>query len=547
MSLLSFVPAVSTLLAPLAPNDGGVAAAHITWTPNAPRLELFEPQGNRPFVFVVGAPSALGAPFPLPNVAGLLVDPLQSFLIGGLTSPTGRATAQFAGAQLPGSTLELVAQAVVANEQGLWQATPHVARSFAPFGVGASTLAPAPLGVLPLNAAPLFRPKAVDLGGDGRTDVVGVSSAGLVHWRGTSDGRLEVGPYPLDVVITSVSDVAFGDVDGDGDQDAFVGTSRTNGTPGLDHLAINDGSGRLVATSILSSRVSVSDADFGDVDGDGDLDLVIARSVDAHMPGQIAAPLQLLRNDGSGSFTRDSAFESAPWNNRLGANEIEFGDIDQDGDLDLVVARADPFGLATGSLGAENLVLVNNGSGRFADESARRLSPRFKDNTYGLALVDIDGDQDLDIVCANGVGFSGAANSGDVYVNQGGAQNGIAGHFVEDATSALETVIPGSQLRLSIDAFDADADGDADLFLGVHDLPGGSIQGLYVNLGGAQGGALGTFELRRDAEAGDFVSLGTLTLDVDQDGDTDLLQSMGGSLNGVPGSVGVRLLLSTRF
>jgi hypothetical protein len=60
-------------------------------------------------------------------------------------------------------------------------------------------------------------------------------------------------------------------------------------------------------------------------------------------------------------------------------------------------------------------------------------------------------------------------------------------------------------------------------------------------------GGLGTFELRRDADAGDFVSLGALTLDVDQDGDTDLLQSMGGSLNGVPGSVGVRLLVSTRL
>ena len=113
---------------------------------------------------------------------------------------------------------------------------------------------------------------------------------------------------------------------------------------------------------------------MGDVDGDGDLDLVFASS-----------PRDLLYlNDGKGAFM-DVTAASMP----LGSDArfLFLQDLDGDGDLDLLA-------LSDGGPGRSLYLYLNDGSGAFTDGTASRLpSP----SLFGLAVGDVDGDGDLDM------------------------------------------------------------------------------------------------------------------------------------------------------
>ena len=66
---------------------------------------------------------------------------------------------------------------------------------------------------------------------------------------------------------------------------------------------------------------------------------------------------------------------------------VALGDVDGDGDLDLVF----------GNFGEQTRLYVNDGRGKFTDATASRL-PKVKLNTWGVALGDVDGDGDLDLI-----------------------------------------------------------------------------------------------------------------------------------------------------
>ncbi|WP_141700018.1 Ig-like domain-containing protein, partial [Candidatus Marithrix sp. Canyon 246] len=119
-----------------------------------------------------------------------------------------------------------------------------------------------------------------------------------------------------------------------------------------------------------SSSYSVS---LGDVDGDGDLDAVVANFGEAN---------KLWLNDGSGTFS-----DSGQSLGNFKSYSVSLGDVDGDGDLDAVVAN---FGQA-------NKLWLNDGSGTFSD-SGQSLG-NFKSRS--VSLGDVDGDGDLDAVVAN--------------------------------------------------------------------------------------------------------------------------------------------------
>ncbi len=92
------------------------------------------------------------------------------------------------------------------------------------------------------------------------------------------------------------------------------------------------------------------------------------------------------------------------------------GDLDADGDLDLVLAKGRHWPLV-------ELVLLNDGKGRF--DQRRNLSDK-SDRTYTAALADLDGDRDLDLVVGND-----APDEKVVYFNDGKGRFSLAGTFGE--------------------------------------------------------------------------------------------------------------------
>ena len=135
--------------------------------------------------------------------------------------------------------------------------------------------------------------------------------------------------------------LAWGDVDGDGDDDLFFGASAGN----IGEIRMNDGKGKFVAKWVEDLRSDKEAEDMGavffDADGDGDLDLYVASGSYEFEPKAPALADRLYLNDGSGSFKKapaDTIPADVESDGPVGAV-----DYDRDGKIDLFVgARCVP-------------------------------------------------------------------------------------------------------------------------------------------------------------------------------------------------------------
>ncbi len=234
----------------------------------------------------------------------------------------------------------------------------------------------------------------VDFDHDGDVDLLTIGATGVRAWRNNADGTFADVAASIGLGLTATArDAAFADFDGDARIDFAL---ATDSGPRLYRNSAGAAQRFQDATTAsgLPRAAPLSVIAAADYDNDGDIDLLL--------DGRDGA--SLWRNDAAGRFTADRRLFHVPGGPHSGAS---FVDVDNDGWLDLVFV-----GTSGGAAGRGIVLLRGTGSGAFADRS--QLLPASARSAGGSSVLpnDIDDDGDLDLLIGGDGGFRVLRNDG---------------------------------------------------------------------------------------------------------------------------------------
>ena len=284
-------------------------------------------------------------------------------------------------------------------------------------------------------------------------------------------------------------DVQAADLDGDGDLDLVLANEFQRNT-----VLTNDGQG--VFTNNFSIPNAIHDSEdvaIADYDSDGDLDLIFCSEDDfIH---------EYYLNDGNGNFSLHPSFQFP----NSTANAVITADLNNDSFPDVLFGNA-----------GQNQVFINTGMGTFTDETNERL-PTESHTTQDLHLSDVDNDGHLDLLAGN-------EGSSKIYINDG------QGFFTDETADRLP--IHANVETRKISSGDINGDNAPDLFfsnvafLAQSALFRSNI--LFLNDGNGYFTDVSDTQLPTDNDD----TLDAVFEDVDTDGDLDLVIA-NVNLNGV--------------
>lgn len=237
------------------------------------------------------------------------------------------------------------------------------------------------------------------------------------------------------------------DINNDTIPDLILGTTFQTQS----QLFIGAGNGaftNVTSTHLPQLNASVGDLELGDVDLDGDLDMVLVDWGPGDNMNNAGGRTMLWLNDGNGSF-RDATTAQMPDILIQFSWDVEFIDFDNDFDLDIAI---------TCKRCGTSRIFVNDGEGVFTD---KRLLPAYTNN-YDFEVMDLNADGYMDLVTVNDgeiVNNTPDSRREHIFIN-------MAGERFVDAT---EELWPDSENTGEDDNnvvfLDFDSDGDPDFLL----------------------------------------------------------------------------------
>ena len=418
------------------------------------------------------------------------------------------------------------------------------------------------------------KPALVDIDGDGDLDMFLAGSGGEIHYyENTGDATNPAfgNPVPDPFGMSGVgvyAQMAFGDMDGDGDMDALIGelygdlyyfqNTGTAAAPAFATPVANPFS--ITATGSYAAKPAIAD-----MDGDGDLDILI---------GTLYGDVLYYQNTGTASSPQFGASQANPFGiSAAGYYYLSpsLADMDNDGDFDLFLGVVGGYGgemryyentgtATTPAFGAYSLPANLNGyisynglttgdldndgdfdiihgddyttSVSFVENTGTAASPtfgtpvpspfgmNFADNTVALpqmAAADMDSDGDMDFMV------------GDYYGDLRYYENTGGNTFAAAQTNPFGLQSTGLYI-INPSLVDIDGDGDMDLFYG--DYFGGIT--YHENMGTAMSPMFGSAVSNPiGLTAAPYYLASIVFADMDDDGDMDAMVSSGGTVSSV--------------
>lgn len=264
-------------------------------------------------------------------------------------------------------------------------------------------------------------------------------------------------------------------------------------------------------------------ASWGDYDNDGDLDIYIGNETSKGIKGKaLRAPCQLFRNNGDGTFT-DVAAEAGVQNNRF-AKSVIWGDYNGDRWLDLYVSN----------FKGGNRLYHNNGDGTFTNV-ARNLNVDLPEVSFPAWFWDFDNDGVLDLYVAAYSAKLEHLTASWIGMHKEQVEAVLARLYRGNGNGGFEEVAKQYNLihptaPMGSNFGDLDNDGYLDFYLGTGypDYENIMPNVMYRNQRGLRFADVSI--------AGGFSHLqkghGVAFADLDNDGDQDIFEQMGGALPG---------------